>query len=73
MIFLPPLSQIEVCTPFKGVEECSVVLNVICRDDSVEDYTVLYYHPVNSGITGIGRLYNKETNRVLEYYYGQIR
>jgi len=42
-------------------------------DDSVEDYTVLYYHPVNSGTTGIGRLYNKETNRVLEYYYGQIR
>ncbi|MDO4506234.1 MAG: insulinase family protein, partial [Spirochaetales bacterium] len=38
LIPLPPLSQIEVCTPFKGVEECSVVLNVICRDDSVEDY-----------------------------------
>lgn len=42
-------------------------------DDSVEDYTVIYYYPTLVGTTNRALLYNKETNRVLEYYYGQIK
>lgn len=42
-------------------------------DDSIEDYIVIYYYPTNSGNRSSALLYNKETNRVLEYYNSQIR
>lgn len=42
-------------------------------DDSVEEYTVLYYYPVNSGHSGDAILYNKETNTVLEYHLSNAR
>lgn len=42
-------------------------------DDSIDDYIVIYYYPLNIGTTGKGIMYNKNTNRVVEYYYGQVR
>lgn len=42
-------------------------------DDSVDDYTVIYYSPVNFGTSGQAILYNKATNTVLEYYLANIR
>lgn len=42
-------------------------------DDSVEEYKVLWYYPVNTGSRGEAILINYETNRVLQYYYGAIK
>lgn len=42
-------------------------------DDSVDDYTVLYYRPVNTGTSGYAVLINEDTNTVLEYYFAAAR
>lgn len=42
-------------------------------DDSVEDYIVIYYYPMNSGSTSKAVLFNPVTNRVLEFYKANIR
>ncbi len=38
-------------------------------DDSLDDYVIIYFYPQYSGNHSYGTIYNKETNRVVEFYY----
>jgi len=42
-------------------------------NESVEDYYVLYYDPANTGTRSTALLYDKDTNRELDYYRATVR
>lgn len=42
-------------------------------DDNIEDYIVIFYEPKLSFTSGNGIVYNKDTNRVVQYYYATLK